>query len=81
MNAKVEALAQKQVPWGGDMNWNYDTLPDCDSTHEKASQVPFPNVGANCRHHDKPPALSQGPASEDVKAEYPECDTFNPQEP
>ena len=56
MNAKVEALAQKQVPWGGDMNWNYGTLPEC-STMEKWNQSPFPNVGANCLNSN-PPSLA-----------------------
>ena len=31
------------------MNWNYDTLPGCD-TLEKNNQSPFPNCGANCNH-------------------------------
>ena len=25
----VQKDSQKRVPWGSDMNWNYDTLPPC----------------------------------------------------
>jgi len=62
MQAPVNSFADKCVPWGEHMNWNYDTLPGCD-TLEKNNQVAFPNCGANCNHaNDGKAAAAAAPA-------------------
>ena len=51
----LEQLAKRNLPWGPNMNWNYDSLPGCD-TMEKNVQVPFPYCGANCNPKNNKPA-------------------------
>ena len=57
LQAPPSAFAEKCVPWGDKMNWNYQNLPPC-STYESEHQVPFPFVGANCIG-DVRPSLAQ----------------------
>jgi len=49
------------------MNWNYDTLPGCDS-YEKNNQVPFPACGANCASANDGKITPASAAAADVAA-------------
>jgi len=48
------SLKDTTIPWGKNMNWNYDSLPGCD-TMEKNVQTPFPYCGANCNPKNNKP--------------------------
>ena len=50
----MSQLARRNIPWGKNMNWNYDSLPGCD-TMEKNVQVPHPYCGANCNPKNNKP--------------------------